>query len=194
MTPRLEGSHVVLEPLGLEHHEQLCAVGLDPGLWSLTASQVDTPEDLKRWIVSALEARERGEAIPFATFAKSSGRAVGSTRFGNIDHHNRRMEIGWTWLAPAWQRTAVNTEAKYLMLQWAFETMHCVRIELKTDALNVRSRAAILRLGAREEGTLRRHMLTDSGRFRDTVYFSILDSEWAGVKDRLEARLGLRPH
>jgi RimJ/RimL family protein N-acetyltransferase len=108
----------------------------------------------------------------------------------NIDRVNRRVEIGFTWIVPAWHRTAVNTEAKYLMLRHAFEAWKCMRVELKTDALNQRSRNAILRLGAKEEGTLRRHLITWRGRVRDTVYFSILDSEWPEVKSRLEAMLG----
>lgn len=110
----------------------------------------------------------------------------------NIDRVNQRVEIGSTWIAPAWQRTAVNTEAKYLMLRHAFEAWGCMRVELKTDALNQKSRNAILRIGAKEEGTLRRHVLTWSGRVRDTVYFSILDSEWPGVKMNLEAKLAPR--
>ena len=109
----------------------------------------------------------------------------------NIDRANRRVEIGSTWIAPAWQRTAVNTEAKYLMLRHAFEGWGCIRVELKTDALNQRSRNAILRIGAKEEGILRRHLATWSGRVRDTVYFSILDSEWPAVKTALEAKLAL---
>jgi len=114
---------------------------------------------------------------------------VGSTRFGNIDRENRRVEIGWTWIGRRWQRTVVNTETKYLMLRHAFESLGCVRVELKTDILNQTSRRAILRLGAKEEGILRRHMITDSGRIRDTVYYSIIDVEWAEVKVRLEAKL-----
>jgi RimJ/RimL family protein N-acetyltransferase len=120
---------------------------------------------------------------------RSSGRVIGSTRFMNIDRVNRRVEIGSTWIAPAWQRTAVNTEAKYLMLKHAFEVWGCVRVELKTDALNQQSRDAILRLGAKEEGTLRKHLLTWTGRIRDSVYFSILDTEWPEVKARLDKKL-----
>jgi RimJ/RimL family protein N-acetyltransferase len=123
--------------------------------------------------------------VVFATVETSSGRVIGSTRFMNIDRANRRVEIGSTWIAPPWQRTAVNTEAKYLMLRHAFEVWGCIRVELKTDALNQKSRNAILRIGAKEEGTLRRHLITHTGRVRDTVYFSILDSEWPGVKARL---------
>jgi RimJ/RimL family protein N-acetyltransferase len=121
---------------------------------------------------------------------KSSGRIIGCTRYMNIDARNRRVEIGSTWIGKPWQRTIVNTEAKYLMLRHAFETLGCVRVELKTDALNTRSRNAILRIGAKEEGTLRRHVLTWDGRMRDTVYFSILDSEWPAVKAELERKLG----
>jgi RimJ/RimL family protein N-acetyltransferase len=144
---------------------------------------------MRDYIDSALEAQAAGTAIPFATVERASGRVIGSTRYMNIDTANRRVEIGSTWLAKPWQRTAMNTEAKYLMLRHAFETLGCVRVELKTDALNQQSRQAILRIGAREEGTLRQHMVTWSGRLRDTVYFSILDSEWPGVKANLEAKL-----
>jgi RimJ/RimL family protein N-acetyltransferase len=141
----------------------------------------------------AFEEQERGESIVFATVERGSGRTIGSTRFMNIDRVNRRVEIGSTWITPAWQRTVVNTEAKYLMLRHAFEVWQCIRLELKTDALNQKSRNAILRIGAKEEGTLRRHLLTWTGRVRDTVYFSILDYEWPEVKAKLEARLS-RPH
>ena len=132
--------------------------------------------------------QERGESLVFVTVERASGRMIGSTRFMNIDRANRRVEIGSTWIAPAWQRTAINTEAKYLMIRHAFERWGCIRVELKTDALNEKSRNAILRIGAKEEGTLRRHLVTWTGRVRDTVYFSILDSEWAEVKGRLEGR------
>lgn len=144
---------------------------------------------MRDYIGSALVAQAAGTAMPFATVERASGRVVGSTRFMNIDVANRRVEIGATWIAKPWQRSAINTEAKYLMLRHAFETLKCIRVELKTDALNQRSRQAILRIGAREEGVLRQHMVTWSGRLRDSVYFSILDSEWAGVKADLEARL-----
>ena len=121
---------------------------------------------------------------------RSSGRAIGSTRFGNIEPTHRRIEIGWTWIGRPWQRTVINTEAKYLMLRHAFEEWKCIRVELKTNAKNVRSRAAIARIGGKEEGTLRRHMINADGSYRDSVYFSILDDEWPNVKARLEERLG----
>jgi RimJ/RimL family protein N-acetyltransferase len=185
----LEGQHVRLEPLTLAHHADLCAVGLDDELWRLTFSRVQSADEMRAYIMSALRAQAAGTALPFATIARASGRAVGSTRFANISVADRRVEIGWTWLGRAYQRTALNTEAKYLMLRHAFEVLGCIRVELKTDALNTRSRAAILRIGATEEGILRRHTLTASGRVRDTVYFSILDDEWPRVKARLEQRL-----
>ncbi len=148
-----------------------------------------TPDDFHRLVDRAFEEQDRGESIVFATVDRSSGRVICSTRFMNIDRANRRVEIGSTWIAPAWQRTAVNTEAKYLMLRHAFEVWGCMRVELKTDALNQKSRSAILRIGAKEEGTLRRHLVTWTGRVRDTVYFSILDHEWPVVKTKLESRL-----
>jgi N-acetyltransferase len=148
-----------------------------------------TPEDFEKLIAKALEEQECGESVVFATVDRSSGRTIGSTRFMNIDRANLRVEIGSTWIAPAWQRTSVNTEAKYLMLRHSFEVWGCVRVELKTDALNEKSRNAILRIGAKEEGTLRRHVVTWTGRIRDSVYFSILDSEWPEVKRRLEAMM-----
>jgi RimJ/RimL family protein N-acetyltransferase len=144
------------------------------------------------FIESALDEQERGVSLPFAILEKNTGRAIGSTRYGNIDRAHHRVEIGWTWVARAWQRTAMNTEAKYLLLKHAFETLGCMRVELKTDSLNERSRTAILRIGAREEGIFRNHMITSSGRIRHTVYFSIIDSEWPAVRVRLESMLNTR--
>jgi len=185
----LEGRLVQLEPLSMDHHAALCAVGFDPELWRWTLNLVETPEQMREYMKAALDAQARGSELPFATCERASGRAVGSTRFGNIDRANRRVEIGWTWIARPWQRTAVNTEAKYLMLRHAFEQWGCVRVELKTDVLNETSRATLRRLGAKEEGVLRRHMITATGRIRDTVYYSILDTEWPAVKAMLEAKL-----
>jgi N-acetyltransferase len=185
----LEGRSVRLEPLSLAHHAPLCEVGLDEELWKLIPERVATPEDMKKYIQSALDAQAAGIALPFATVDRASGRAIGSTRFGNIDRANRRVEIGWTWLGLAWQRTAANTEAKYLMLRHAFDVWKCHRVELKTDSLNERSRRAILRIGAKEEGTLRNHMVTWSGRLRHTVYYSVIESEWPAVQAELERKL-----
>ena len=185
----LEGRHVRLEPLSRTHHGDLTAVGLDPELWRWIPTQVRTPEEMGAYIETALNEQARGVSLPFAILEKSAGRAIGSTRYGNIDRAHRRVEIGWTWVAAAWQRTAINTEAKYLLLRHAFETLGCMRVELKTDSLNERSRAAILRIGAREEGTFRNHIITSTGRIRHTVYFSIIDSEWPEVKARLQNKL-----
>lgn len=177
----------------MEHLDQLCEVGLDPELWRWSTSLVRTREDMSRYVETAIRERTAGTALPFATIATASGRLIGSTRFGNIDRLNRRVEIGWTWVGVPWQRTAANTEAKYLMLRHAFETLGCIRVELKTDSLNDRSRRAILRIGAKEEGTLRNHMLVHDGRYRHSVYFSVIDSEWPGVKEALEEKLAGNP-
>jgi N-acetyltransferase len=186
----LEGQFVRLDPLMLEHHAALCEVGLDETLWRWTTNIVRTPDDLKVYMEEAHAAQAAGTALPFATVERATGRVIGSTRFGNIDKGNRRVEIGWTWLGRSWQRTASNTEAKFLMLRHAFEVWGCIRVELKTDSLNEVSRRAILRIGAKEEGIFRNHMVTYSGRLRHTVYFSIIDSEWPGVKESLVRRLG----
>jgi RimJ/RimL family protein N-acetyltransferase len=187
----LEGSVVRLEPLRPEHAAVLFAAAKDArdDIFRWFPYAMSTPEDFERAVEKALDEQKRGESVPFATVERPSGRVIGSTRYMNIDRANLRVEIGSTWIAPAWQRTAVNTEAKYLMLKHAFEEWRCARVELKTDALNQRSRNAILRLGAKEEGTLRRHVVTWTGRMRDSVYFSILDSEWPEVKAVLESKL-----
>lgn len=189
-TVTLEGEIVRLEPLSVEKHfADLCRVGLDEEIWRWSPKQIKTAADLHNYIETALDEQQRGVSLPYAIVFKETGKAVGSTRFGNIDWANERVEIGWTWIGRNWQRTMVNTETKFLMLGHAFETRNCNRVELKTDRLNARSRAAILRIGAKEEGILRKHVVTDSGRVRDTIYFSILDDEWAGVKENLQNKL-----
>jgi len=190
----LEGAYLRLEPLTSVHLAGLAEVGLDEELWRWIPTPVRTQEEMAAYIETALGEQERGESLPFAIAEKTTGRAIGSTRYGNIDRTHHRVEIGWTWVAREWQRTAVNTEAKYLLLKHAFETLGCMRVELKTDALNARSRAAILRIGAREEGIFRNHMITANGRIRHTVYFSIIDSEWPTAKARLEAILSSHQH
>jgi RimJ/RimL family protein N-acetyltransferase len=185
----LSGRIVRLVPLTLAHVPGLARVGLDPELWRWIPSPVRSEAEMATYVEVALEEQRRGAAIPFATLDQGSGEVIGSTRFANISAADRRVEIGWTWVARAVQRTGANTEAKLLMLSHAFEVLRAVRVELKTDALNQQSRAAILRLGAKEEGILRKHRLTSSGRWRDTVYFSILDDEWPALKARLAARL-----
>ena len=192
VTPvRLEGSVLRLEPIRREHADLFWEAARDAldEIFRWIPYRMQSREDFERLIDKAFDEQDRGESVVFATVGKSSEQVIGSTRFMNIDRMNRRVEIGSTWIAPAWQRTSVNTEAKYLMLRHAFEVWQCIRVELKTDALNQKSRNAILRIGAKEEGTLRRHLITWTGRVRDTVYFSILDSEWPEVKARLEALL-----
>lgn len=184
-----EGLYVRLEPLRLEHLPALVDVGLDPEIWKWTANVVESEADLERYVRDALAMREAGTALPFVTISKADDKIVGSTRFGNIDVANRKAEIGWTWINPKWQRTVINTEAKLLMLTHAFETWKCIRVELKTDSNNSQSRAAIARIGGVEEGTLRNHMITESGRYRHSVYFSILDTEWASAKAILTSKL-----
>ena len=190
LTPiTLEGQHVRLEPLSHSHFEQLCEVGVDEQLWKLTTTVIKTSEDMKNYLSTALQWQSEGTALPFAIIEKESGKAIGSTRYGNIDIVNRRLEIGWTWVARTWQRTAVNTETKYLLLKHAFETVGCIRVEFKTDSRNEQSRKALLRIGAKEEGIFRNHMITPIGRLRHSVYYSIIDSEWNDVKKRLEEKL-----
>ena len=185
----LEGKHVRLEPLSEAHLDDLCSVALDPEIWRWTTNSVSSRDELRDYIQLALRDARAGSALPFATIDRASGRAVGSTRFGYIALEHRRLEIGWTWLGRDYQRTAINTEAKYLMLRHAFEVLGMNRVELKTDVLNDRSRAAILRLGAKVEGILRKHIITDSGRVRDSIIHSIVDDEWPDVRARLEARM-----
>ncbi len=186
----LKGKVVHLVPLERSHLFALADVGLDPALWALIPAPVFDLDSMQHWLESALEQQASGTALPFVTLEQPSGKVVGSTRFAAWVPEHRRVEIGWTWIAPPWQRSAVNTEAKLLMLRHAFETLGCRRVELKTDALNIRSRAAILRLGAKEEGLFRKHMITTQGRTRDTVYFSITDDDWPVVSARLERMLG----
>ncbi len=187
----LEERHVRLEPLSLAHVDGLCAVGFDESIWRWNPRPpIRTRADMQRYVESALAARDAGLALPFATLERKAGRPIGSTRFHGPDRASRHIEIGYTWLGPDWQSTAANTEAKLLMLQHASETLGCIRVELKTDSLNAGSRNAIARLGAKEEGIFRNHVITHSGRIRHSVFFSILDSEWLTVKANLNAKLG----
>jgi RimJ/RimL family protein N-acetyltransferase len=187
----LTGSHVRLEPLRTEHAPMLWDIAKNhlADLFQWIPYQLKSLEDFQEFNRSVLVEQSRGVSLPFATFELKSNQIVGTTRYMNMDLANRKVEVGSTWIAPPWQRTVVNTEAKYLMLCHAFETWKCLRVELKTDAMNQRSRNAILRLGAKEEGILRKHLLTWNGRQRDSVYFSILNTEWPEVKARLEEKL-----
>jgi N-acetyltransferase len=186
----LENEFVSLAPLTSDYLEALCEVGREEEIWRWSPEPITTPEAMKKYVETALDEQKRGVSLPFVTIEKTTNRVVGATRFGNIDAANLRAEIGWTWINPAWQRTCVNTGAKFLMLTHAFETWKCIRVEFKTDALNEKSRNAILRLGAKQEGIFRQHMICQSGRLRDSVYFSILDNEWRNVKEHLLQKLG----
>lgn len=191
----LAGLSVRLEPIRREHAEIFWEIAQDnlDDIFQWIPYRMKTREDFQSLVKKAFEEQEAGQSVVFSTVERGSGRVIGSTRFMNIDRTNRRVEIGSTWIVPAWQRTAVNTEAKYLMLRHAFEEWHCIRVELKTDALNQKSRNAILRIGAKEEGALRKHLITWTGRVRDSVYFSILDTEWPEVKATLERKLPPAP-
>ncbi|MDQ3937900.1 MAG: GNAT family N-acetyltransferase [Chloroflexota bacterium] len=185
----LQGSFVRLEPLSVDHVAGLIEVGLDPELWRWTLSRIGQPSDMRAYVDAALEAAATGVEVPFATIERASGRPVGSTRYLALEPRHRRLEIGYSWVAPPWQRTAINTEAKLLMLRHAFEELGCIRVEFKTDSLNEQSRRALSGIGATEEGTLRNHMISQRGRRRHTVYFSIIAEEWPRVRAHLETRL-----
>jgi RimJ/RimL family protein N-acetyltransferase len=185
----LEGTHVRLEPLSLDHLDGIVRAGSFDEIWTWLPWHPQSQEDYRRWIERTLERREQGDELAFATIHRATGEVAGSTRFMAISPENRRLEIGATWITPAMQRSAVNTEAKYLQLRHCFEELGCLRVEFKTDARNTPSRNAILRLGAVQEGVFRKHQRAQGGFQRDSVYFSIIDDEWPAVKRRLEGFL-----
>jgi len=185
----LEGEHVRLEPLMAAHEESLNEAAADGELWNSSVTIVPTRDTMAAYIEEALAAQARGSELPFVIIRKSSNQVVGTTRFYEIVKTDRRVAIGYTWLAATAQRTAINTEAKLLLLTHAFDQWGCIRVELITDVLNQQSRAAILRLGAKQEGILRSHMIMPDGRIRDSVCFSIIREEWPAVRARLENRL-----
>ena len=186
----LEGHHVRLEPLLPAHEEALIAAAADGELWNSTVTIVPTRATMAAYIATALEAQAQRRELPFVIIRKSSGQVVGHTRFYDIEREDRRVEIGYTWLAASAQRTRVNTQAKLLLLTHAFEVWRCIRVALITDVLNQQSRTAILRLGAKQEGIFRNHMIMAGGRYRDSVCFSIIEAEWPEVRAGLEAKLG----
>lgn len=185
----LEGQHTRLEPLTLAHDEALIAAAADGELWKSIVTVVPNRDTVEEYIQAALTAQVQGTELPFVIVQNSTGKVVGTTRFYEIQPSQRKAAIGYTWVAASAQRTAVNTEAKLLLLTHAFEHWDCVRIEFITDVLNDQSRAAILRLGAKQEGILRNHLIMPNGRIRDSVCFSIIAEEWLQVKARLEDRL-----
>ena len=189
----LEGQFVRLEPLSMAHHEALCEALLDDDIWRWLPARVRTEDEMRDFIQLVLKLRDAGEALPFATIYKPENRVVGTTRYLTIDRGNHGIEIGATIVGKNWQRTAVNTEAKYLMLRYAFEVLGCLRVQFQTDSLNTKSKNAILRLGAKQDGIFRNHKICWDGRIRHSIYFSITDEEWPRVKADLEAKLA-RPY
>jgi N-acetyltransferase len=188
----LEGQHVCLEPLLPMHEESLIAAAADGELWNSNVTIVPDRASMGAYIQAALNGQIQGRELPFVIIRKSSGQVVGTTRFYDIERVERRIAIGYTWLAASAQRTAVNTEAKLLLLTYAFEQCKFIRVELITDVLNEQSQRAILRLGAKQEGILRNHMVMPGGRYRDSVCFSITEAEWPEVKTGLDAKLALK--
>ena len=184
----LTSPDVRLEPLTQAHAPALARVGLDPALWGWIPNPITNADEMQTYVTTALAEQQRGVSLPFA-IVTATGEVIGSTRFANIDVPNRRLEIGWTWLARHHQRTRANTTAKRLLLGHAFDTLNANRVELKTDVLNEKSRNAIARIGGVQEGIFREHVVCASGRIRDTVYFSMLASEWPAVRRRLDERL-----
>ena len=187
--PVLEGEIVRLEPLLASHSRALAAVGLEPDLWQLQPRRIESATDMEAYVALALREQQAGESLPFVIVEQPRGQVIGSTRFMDIAMQHRRLEIGASWITSAYQRTGANLEAKLLLLTHAFEVLRMQKVVLKTETLNTRSRAAILGLGAVEEGTFRRQFLADNGRARDMIYFAILDEEWPKARDRIRERL-----
>ena len=185
----LEGRIVRMEPLELDHVPALAEVGLDPAIWQWTLARPRSEADLRDWAAATIANRDTGIELPFVTLEAATGRPIGSSRYLNIVLEHRRLEIGWTWVAPPWQRSGANREAKLLMLTHAFETLGCRRVEFKTDSLNEPSRTALLGIGATFEGIFRNHMVMPEGRMRHSAYYSVIDEEWPRVKDHLEGSL-----
>ncbi|WP_251880035.1 GNAT family protein [Achromobacter sp. Marseille-Q4954] len=193
-SPRLQpvtlaGEVVRLEPLTASHAEPLAQVGLHPELWRLQPEPVQTLDDMQRYVDRALAGQRDGNCLPFVIVRQDNGQVIGATRYMDIALAHKRLEIGGTWLTPASQRSGANTEAKFLLLQHAFETIGIMRIVFKTELSNMQSRQAILRIGGVEEGVFRKHLIAQSGRARDMVYFAILDEDWPAVKARLLMRM-----
>lgn len=186
---KLEGTAVRLDPLTEGHLEALCAIGLEPLLWRATTIRVTTREEMGAYVMAALEAQRRGTALPFMIVEKKTGAVVGSTRFHSYSPDDRRVEIGFTWIGLPWQRTVVNTAAKYLLLRHAFESLGCVRVEFRADSENEASCRAIRRIGARPEAVLRSYRVSGHRGVRDIAVFGIVAEEWPAVKMNLEKKL-----
>ncbi|MGE7769500.1 GNAT family N-acetyltransferase [Viridibacillus arvi] len=186
---QLLGEHVLLVPLKDSHLEGLYLAGQFQEIWTYTSAEIRSIEDMKQYIKQALNEKINGTQNPFVIIEKKTNQIIGSTRFLDIDCQHKRLEIGFTWLTPTKWRTPINTECKYLLLKFAFEQLSVNRVQIKTDHENKRSQAAIERLGAKKEGILRNHMIRPNGTIRNTIIYSIIDSEWSDVKLRLEGLL-----
>ena len=183
----LNGKYVRLEPMTEDHIPGLAEIGVGQTFWDfMLYGRMDSVEDMRNWVRDILSRAQNGTDLPFVAIHLASGKVAGATRYLNIMPKDRGLEIGGTWYGTEYQRTPVNTECKYLLLTHAFERLGCIRVQLKTDLRTVRSQRAIERIGAKREGILRNHMILPSGQFRDSVFYSILDSEWPEVKKRLE--------
>ena len=185
----LEGRYIILRPPLIDDIDGLSIAARDGEIWNNRFSQFPNPNEIQKYIQEMLELRSKGSILPFITIHKASNTIVGTTRYLNIDYENHRLEIGHTWIAKSWRKTYVNTEAKFLMLQYAFEKLACIAVEIRTDVLNKVSRQSIQRLGAKQDGILRHHKIMRDGRIRDTVCYSIIKSEWKQVKENLKEKL-----
>ena len=186
----LTGSHVRLEPMTEAHVLSLAEIGVGKPFWGfMVYGNINSIEDMRGWVLDILSREEKGTDLPFVAVHLASGRVAGATRYLNIMPDDRGLEIGGTWYGPEFQRTAVNTECKYLLLRHAFEELGCIRVQLKTDLRNERSQRAIERIGGVKEGVLRNHMILPDGHYRHSVFYSILDTEWPMVKKRLQEML-----
>jgi len=186
----LEGVNVRLEPLSDKHKSDLAKVGKDEDIWRyLLYGKISTEDQISNWVNMILVRKAKNYELPFAVITKKTGRAIGSTRFIDIDFENRGLEIGGTWYGIEYQRTIINTECKYLLLCYAFDTLDFIRVQFETDSRNIKSQIAIERIGAKKEGLFRNHIITPDGSIRHSVFYSIIDSEWPDVKKRLENML-----
>ncbi|MGI9010147.1 MAG: GNAT family N-acetyltransferase [Nitrososphaeraceae archaeon] len=185
----LEGRYVILRPPLIDDINSLSIAAMDGEIWNNRFSQFPNPNEILQYVQEMIDLGSRGSILPFITIHKASNTIVGTTRYLNIDYENHRLEIGHTWIAKSWRKTYVNTEAKFLMLQYAFEKLGCIAVEIRTDVLNIISRKAIQRLGAKQDGILRHHKIMRDGRIRDTVCYSIIKPEWKQVKENLMEKL-----
>jgi RimJ/RimL family protein N-acetyltransferase len=185
----LEGKYIILRPPSFEDIDGLTNAARDGEIWNNSFTQFPNANEISIYIEEMLDLSSKGIILPFVTIDKASNTVVGTTRYLNIDYENNRLEIGHTWIAKSWRKTYVNTEVKFLMLQYAFEKLGCIAVEIRTDVLNTVSRQAIQRLGAKQDGILRHHKIMRDGRIRDTVCYSILKLEWKQVKENLMKKL-----